>query len=118
MPAEIEFATSVAVEEARERILSTIGRIGGRVKVDSPGKIIAGFGSDLKARLLGALLGGIESFPRDLVVELRTSDNTTQVKVSVRDTFGFGSRAGIANKIRKLMHDNALAIKSAFPDAK
>ena len=116
-PVEIEFTTSVAIEEARQRVLSALHRIGGRVKVDSSRDIVVGFGSGWKARLLGVLLGGIECFPRDVVVALRTTNDKTQVKVGVRDTFGFGSRAGIGDRIQKLMYDNALAVKSAFPDA-
>jgi len=116
-PVEIEFATSIAIEDAKQRVLSALRRIGGRVKVDSSRDILAGFGSSWKARLLGVLLGGIECFPRDVGVALRTSNDKTQVKVMVRDTFGFGSRAGVGDRIQKLMYDNALAVKSAFPDA-
>ena len=79
-PVEIEFETSIAIEDARQRVLSTLSRIGGRVKVDSSRDIVAGFGSGWKARLLGVLLGGIECFPRDAVVALRTNNNKTPGK--------------------------------------
>jgi len=116
-PVEVNFTTSIAIEEARRLVLSALRRMGGRIKVDSSRDIVAGFGSGWKARLLGVLLGGIECFPRDVVVALRASNGKTLVKVSVRDTFGFGSRVGVADRIQRLMYDNALAVKAAFPDA-
>jgi len=116
-PVEIEFLTSVSIDDTRQRILATLGRVGARIKVDSSRDIVAGFGSGWKARILGALLAGIDVMPRDVVVKLVDRNGKTEVRVSVRDTFGFGSRAGLTNKVQKLMYDNALAIKSQFPDA-
>lgn len=115
-PVEIEFTSSISIEDAQQLVLAALRSIGGRIKVDSSCDVVAGFGSSWKARMLGIFLGGLECFPRDVVVALRPDSGKTQIKITVRDTFGFGSRAGIGDMIQKLMYVNALAVKEVFPD--
>jgi len=52
--------------------------------------------------------------PRDVLVRMAEGAGQTQVSVTVRDAFGFGTRAGISEKLQKLMYDDALSLKSAL----
>lgn len=115
-PVEIDFVTKTSIEESRKIILEALRSQGGNIKVDSARDIVAGFGSGLKARLLGVALAGTNSMPRDVVVKLRETESKTEVKIRVRDTAGFGSRAGFADKLQRIMYQQALDIKSQFAD--
>jgi hypothetical protein len=116
-PVEIDFVTKTSVAETRRTILEALHKQGGKIKVDSPNDIVAGFGSGLKVRLLGVALVGTNSSPRDIVIKLYQRENKTAINVTVRDTLGFGSRAGYADKLQQIMYQQALDIKSQFADA-
>jgi hypothetical protein len=68
----------------------------------------------VKARLLGAMLAGIKVMPRDVPVKFSESGGQTRVDITVRDTAGFGTRIGIADKLQKQMYEDALSVKRLF----
>jgi hypothetical protein len=116
-PVEIDFVTHTSIEDIRTTIIGALRKQGGKIKVDSPKDVLAGFGSGLKTRLLGVVLAGVHSAPRDVVIKLRETEDKTEVRVTVRDTMGFGSRMGYADKLQQIMYQQALDIKSQFADA-
>jgi hypothetical protein len=116
-PVEIDFVTQAPIGETRKTILEALRGRGGNIKVDSAKDIVAGFGSGLKMRLLGVAFAGTKSVPRDVVVKLREKGNGTEVRITVRDTAGVGSRTGFADKLQQLMYQQALDIKAQFSDA-
>jgi hypothetical protein len=113
-PVEISFVVAKRLADVRREVVRHLTANGGRVKVDDDSAILAAFGSNIKIRLLGAVWAGIKSMPRDVLVRLAEGAGQTQVSVTVRDTFGFGTRAGISEKLQKLMYDDALSLKSAL----
>ena len=113
-PVEITFGVDKRAADVRTEVVRHLTAQEGRIKVDDDSTILAGFGSNLKIRLLGALLAGIKSMPRDVLVRLTENSGQTQVSVTVRDTFGFGTRMGIREKLQKLMSDDALSLKALF----
>jgi hypothetical protein len=113
-PVEISFVVAKRLADVRTEVVRHLTANGGRIKVDDDSAILAGFGSNIKIRLLGAVWAGIKSMPRDVLVRLVEGAGQTQVSVTVRDTFGFGTRAGVSEKLQKLMYDDALSLKSAL----
>jgi len=113
-PVEIGFTVDRSQKDVQSQIVQHLIAQGGRIKVNDDSTILAGFGSNLKIRLLGAMFAGIKSMPRDVVVQLAENSGQTRVSVVVRDTFGFGSRMAISDKLQKLMYDDALSLKKAF----
>ena len=113
-PIEIEFAAAMSASEARQKAVSVLRERAGRIKIDKDEIVVAGFGSSWKARLFGTVLAGVQSMPREVKVELQQGESQTIVSVLVRDTFGFGSRFGVADKLRQLMHEDAFALKRAL----
>src|SRR5665647_1228414 len=91
-PVEIGFTVDRSQKDVQSQIVQHLIAQGGRIKVNDDSTILAGFGSNLKIRLLGAMFAGIKSMPRDVVVQLAENSGQTRVSVVVRDTFGFGSR--------------------------
>jgi hypothetical protein len=116
-PVEITFTVAERQGDVQPKIVQHLIAHGGRIKVNDDSTILAGFGSNLKIRLLGAMIVGVKAMPRDVVVNLSESPGQTRVSVVVRDTFGFGTRAGISDKLQKLMYDDALSLKKAFAPA-
>ncbi len=116
-PVNIEFLTSSKFEDVRTNIVSSLKSSGGTIKIETNTDIVAGFGSALKSRLLGAMIAGIKSFPREVSISLQKKDKFTHVKITVNDTFGFGSRIGLANKIQKMMYEDALNLKLIFKES-
>jgi len=115
--AHIEFSTALNRANVHEAIVSSIQSNGGKIKVDTTDTIVAGFGSQTKMRLLGSMLAGIRSFPRDVVITLfQMDDENTHVEITVNDTLGTASRIGIGQKIQELMYGDALNLKSLFDD--
>ncbi len=115
--AHIEFSTALNRDNVHEAIVSSIQSSGGKIKIDTTDGIVAGFGSQTKMRLLGAMLAGMRSFPRDVVIALfQMDDENTHVEITVNDTFGMGSRIGIGKKVQELMYGDALNLKSLFDD--
>jgi len=107
--AHIEFSTALNRANVHEAIVSSIQSNGGKIKVDTTDTIVAGFGSQTKMRLLGSMLAGIRSFPRDVVITLfQMDDENTHVEITVNDTLGTASRIGIGQKIQELMYGDAL----------
>jgi len=117
-PANIEFTTMSGVEEARELMISALIKNGATMKIESTTDIVASFGSALKMRLLGAILVGIKTFPRDVVIVISSDRERTRIKARVSDTFGFGSRIGIEDKVQSMMYEDGLKLKSLFGDSK
>ena len=113
-PIEMEFAAAMSASEARHKTISVLKERAGRIKIDKDEIVIAGFGSSWKARLFGTVLAGVQSMPREVKVEFQQRESQTIVSVLVRDTFGFGSRLGVADKLRQLMHEDASALKRAL----
>jgi hypothetical protein len=116
-PVEIQFKTSESIEDCRKKIISVIQTDGWKIKVESKNDIVAGIGSGIKMRLLGAMIVGVKTSPRDVIISFKTNGDTTEIKAIVRDTLGFGSRVGFVDKLQKIMYENAFAIKNAFEDA-
>lgn len=117
-PLEINFETTMSLAESRLRIVASIAERKGKIKVDYPTELVAGFGSGAKTRLLGGMWIDKRNLPRDLAVSLRELANGSQVKVTVRDTMGVGSRAGLREKYQQVMYEDALTLKSKFQDAR
>jgi hypothetical protein len=115
-PVEISFTITDHHENIQPKIVQHFIERRGRIKVEDDATVVAGFGSNLKIRLLGAMIAGVKSMPRDVVVNLLESSGHTKVSVVVRDTFGFGSRMGISDKLQKLMYDDALSLKKALAE--
>ena len=113
-PVALKFDAPMSASEARAKTVSVLSERAGRIKVDEDKIVIARFGASWKARLFGTVLAGVQSMPREVKVEFQQTGLQTSVSVSVRDTFGFGSRLGVANKLRELMHEDALALKRAL----
>jgi hypothetical protein len=116
-PVEIDFITQMSITETKRKIIEVLRAQCGKIKVDSARDILAGFGSGLKIRLFGIAIAGTNSAPRDILIKLRETENKTEVRVTVRDTLGFGSRVGYADKLQQIMYQQALDIKSQFVDA-
>lgn len=112
-PIEISFETALSAAQARDKAASVLTSRGGRIKTNDGSVLVAAFGSQLKVRLLGTILAGVQAMPRDVEVRIGGPAGTT-VSVAVRDRFGFGSRFGIAQKARAMMSDDALAVKRAL----
>ncbi len=79
--------------------------------------LVAKFGSGAKVRLLGGMWLDKTNLPREVTVSLSESSSRIRVEVKVRDSMGFGSRAGLADKIKQVMYEDAISIKGKFPDA-
>ena len=82
-PVEIQCKTSQSIEKFRKKTITLIQNNGGKIKVESNNEIVAGFGSAIKLRLLGAMIAGIKSSPRTLYV-LRK-----QIRIFVHTHDGF-----------------------------
>jgi hypothetical protein len=113
-PVEISFAIAARLADVWKKIIQTIITKGGRIKVDDQSTILAGFGSSWKVRLLGAMILGAKSMPRDVLVQMKDTSGQIQISIVVRDTFGFGSRAGFSDKLQKLVYEDAFSIKKLF----
>jgi len=113
-PVEISFVVATRLADVRTEVVRHLTANGGRIKIDDDSTVLAGFGSNMKIRLLGAVWAGVKSMPRDVLVRMAEGAGQTQVSVTVRDAFGFGTRAGISEKLQKLMYDDALSLKSAL----
>jgi hypothetical protein len=116
-PVDIEFTTITSLDNSRKIIIESLKASGAKIKIESDADIVAGFGSVLKIRMFGVFFAGIQAFPRDLVVALSTEDGRTRIKVTVRDTCGFGFRVGVTDKVQKLLYEDALNVKALFSDS-
>jgi hypothetical protein len=117
-PIEVSFETSVPPAEARDRILAALAERNGKVKVSYPTEILVKLGSGAKTRLLGGMWIDRQNFPRDVMVSLRESGGSTFIKITVRDTLGIGSHAGMSDKFRQVMYEDAMIVRSRFQDAR
>ena len=111
---EIECLTNLSISESRNQVRECLIKIGATIQHDKLTLLNAKLGSSIKMRLLG-LLGGIESFPRIISINFEELEKT-KISIQVKDDFGFGSRAGIANKVHKLMLSDAQKIQKIFLD--
>jgi len=117
-PIEVVFETLVPLSEAMGRILSALAERKGKIKVSYPTEILVKIGCGAKTRLLGGAWIDKQNFPRDVMVSLREFGGNTHVKISVRDTLGVGSRAGMSDKYQQVMYEDAMLIRSRFQDAR
>lgn len=113
-PVETGFTATASSATLRTEIVRILTAKGGRITTDDGSTVVAKFGSNLKIRLLGAYLAGVQSMPRDVVVDMKESGGQTQVSITVRDTFGFGTRLGVAKKMQDLMRDDASSLQDAL----
>jgi hypothetical protein len=113
-PTDITFTTTFSIDKARNVILESLIDSGAKIKIGRSANIVASFGSALKVRMLGLFICGVQAFPRDLVVALSNEDGSTRIKVTVDDTFGFGSRAGFTVSLQRIMCEDASNIKALF----
>src|SRR5688572_30485598 len=60
-PVKISFVVAARPADVRTRIIQHLTTQGGRIKVDDDTTILAGFGSNLKIRLLGAMIAGVNA---------------------------------------------------------
>lgn len=117
-PANLCFLTSTSVVETQRMVVERLRAQGGKITSDSAHEIVATFGSGLKMRLLGLVLAGVEVFPREAIVRLEDVNGETRVTIKVRDAAGFGSRLGFTKALEQMMQQQALGIKTDFPDAR
>jgi hypothetical protein len=117
-PLEVSFETSIPLVEARDRILAALAERNGNIKVNYPTEILVKLGSGAKTRFLGGMWIDKQNFPRDVMVSLRESGGSSHVKITVRDSLGMGSRAGMSDKYRQVMYEDAMVIRSQFQDAR
>jgi hypothetical protein len=117
-PVEVSFETSVSLAEARDRILAALAERNGKIRVSYPTEILVKLGSGAKTRLLGGMWIDRQNFPRDVMASLREFGGNTQIKISVRDTLGVGSRAGMSDKYQQVMYEDAMIVRSRFQDAR
>lgn len=110
-PVEINFSVAKHLSEVRSKVVKAVVAKGGRIKINDDSFILAGFGSNLKVRLLGAMLAGIKSMPRDILVQMKEEAAQTHVSILVRNTFGFGSLVGVSERLQKLMSEDASSLK-------
>ena len=117
-PVEVSFETSVPLIEAKDRILAALATRKGRIKVNYPTEILVKLGSGAKTRFLGGMWIDKQNFPRDVMVSLRESSGRSHVKITVRDTLGMGSRAGMSDKYQQVMYEDAMIVRGRFQDAR
>ena len=117
-PVEVSFETSIPLAEARDRILAALAERNGNIKVNYPTEILVKLGSGAKTRFLGGMWIDKQNFPRDVMVSLREFGGNTRVKISVRDTLGVGSRAGMSGKYQQVIYEDAMMVRSQFQDAR
>ena len=117
-PIEVTFETSIPLSEARDRILAALAERNGKIKVSYPTEILVKLGSGAKTRLLGGMWIDRQNFPRDVTVSLREFGGSSHIKITIRDTLGIGSRAGMSNKYHQVMYEDAMIVRSRFEDAR
>ena len=110
-PVEMSFTVAASAATLRTEIVRALTAKGGRIPTDGGSEVVAKFGSNLKVRLLGAFLAGFNATPRDVIVSMKESGGQTQVSITVRDTFGFGTRIGVAKKMRAVMQNDASSLQ-------
>ena len=112
---QLIFFTSLSLEKSSELILSCFRNMQAKVKINSANNLVASLGSGIKTRLIGLLIGGIEIYPRDIIISTIKENEKSKITIKVKDTFGFGLRAGFSEKIEKLLYSDGLKIKDSFP---
>jgi hypothetical protein len=117
-PVELSFETSIPLAEARDRIHAALAERNGKIKVNYPTEILVKLGSGAKTRFLGGMWIDKQNFPREVIVSLREFGGTSHIKITVRDTLGMGSRAGMSDKYRQVMYEDAMMVRSRFQDAR
>lgn len=115
-PAYFETATTVPPQEATNRVMNFFVQTGAEIRINTGAVIQAARGSELKARMVGTLLGGIDIMPRLITVEIFSHPSGSLVRVHVEDNFGFGSRVGIKSQVYNLMVQDAYAVLANFPE--
>lgn len=113
----IEFRTSKSVALAREILISSVYTNNGRVKRQTMHTLVAEFGSELKTRLFGIMFIGIDKYPHEIKATINQEHLQSRIHLTVRDTYGFGWRIGIADRLQTMMRNRAVSFKNAFPDA-
>lgn len=108
---EMECKTIRSASDAQQLVENVIRRRGWKVLGSARGDILASIGSSFRVRMLGFFVAGENSYPRKMTINFQELERGCQVKIKVEDAMGFGSRAGIANKVRHLMFSDASAIK-------
>jgi len=113
----IEFRTPKSVVLAREIVINNIYINKGKIKYHTTHTLVAGFGSELKTRLFGTMINGIDNYPHALQVTISEANLQYRIHIAVREIAGFGSRLGIPGKLQKMMRNRAESFKNAFSDA-
>ncbi len=111
---EMECMTFLRASEAQRLVEVVMQRRGWKVLGSTRGDILASIGSSLKVRTLGLFLAGENSYPRKMRISFHELERGCQAKIQVEDAMGFGSRAGIADRVRRLMFSDASSIKEAL----
>lgn len=115
-PAFFEVITTVQPQEATNRVINFFIQTRAEIRINTGAVIQAARGSELKARMVGTLMGGIDIMPRLITVEIFTHLSGSLVRVRVEDNFGFGSRIGIKQQVYNLMAQDAYAVLANFPE--
>lgn len=108
---EMEWKTIRSASDAQQLVEDVMRRRGWKVLGSARGDILASIGSSFRVKMLGFFVAGENSYPRKMTISFQELERGCQVKIKVEDALGFGSRAGIADRVRRLMFSDASSIK-------
>lgn len=108
------FATGYSPAEAQRKVAE---HLGGKVRTNTPGTLMARSGSQLAIRLLGAYLMPKAWMPAKTAVEFSPSGSGCQVVVTCTDDFGFGIRTGMRGRYEGLLQAKVDGVREALGSA-
>jgi hypothetical protein len=111
---ELDCKTIRAALDAQKLVESVLLRRGWKILGSARGDILASIGSSFKVRMLGLPIAGDSSYKRTMRISFEESERGCQVKIRVEDAMGIGSRAGIADRVRRLLFSDASSVKDAL----
>jgi hypothetical protein len=113
---QMECKTIRAPSDSQKLVERLLLRQGWKILGSARGELFASIGSSFKIRMLGLPIAGENSYKRTMRISFEELEKGCVVKIRVEDAMGVGSRAGIADRVRRILFSDASSIKEELFD--
>lgn len=114
-PVNKEIIVSKPIAEAKEKMLSKLLHLKGKVVINDDKYIECDFGSHLKSKLVGELWVKKETLPKKATIKFEEAgNNECRITIDVADTHKFGLKVGFVKKYGESLEELAKSIINEF----
>jgi len=95
------------IDKARELVVQALNADGSKVRVESPSRLTATRGSQMKMRLIGGAFVNIKVLPVKLAVDFINTGEEQRVNFYAADDLEFGLMVGMETRYKQAVQDMA-----------